>query len=191
MIQDEYYVVETDSWAFGWDQPSGDYGMGKPVRDPTPVKLKITSRSGERPTWCDVHELDGMAISDKVKRTLEGLDLYGVEFVQAEVRNPSEPFSEAPAYWFLHVWNEIECLDRENCDLKCSKRGRIFSIERLTLDEWTLERLEPRKRMVFRLSEKPSTLLVHQSVKEAIEAVGATGTRFFPAREWNNDAVFE
>ncbi len=88
-MQDEYYVVETDSWAFGWDEPSGDYGMGKPVGDPTPVMLKITSRAGKSPSWCDVHELDGLAISDRIERALEALDLYGVEYVRSEVRNPS------------------------------------------------------------------------------------------------------
>lgn len=191
MIQDEYYVVETDSWMFGWDQPSGPYGMGKPVGDPTPVKLKITSRAGKNPTWSDVHEMDGMAVSGKVKEALESLDLYGVEFVPAEVRNPSEPSASPPAYWFMHVWNEIQCLDRENCELTCSKRGRIFSIDKMALSEWTLERLEPRKRMIFYLSEKISTLLVHQSVKEAIESVGATGAKFFLAKEWNNDLIFD
>lgn len=192
-MQDEYFVVESTKVSpnFGWDESSGQYALGRPVGDPREVQLKVSQ--GNQPTWSDYHEISGgAAISEGLVEALEPLDLYGVEYVPAQVRDADNPFNHVPKYWLMHVWNRIACLDRENSDVECSRRsGRIFSIDRLVLRELSLKYLELRKRMIFCLTEKPSTLLVHKSLKEAMESVGSTGIRFFPAIEWNNDVVFD
>jgi|TARA_R100001039_G_C1813492_1_gene84508 hypothetical protein len=191
-VQDQYFVVKStsDSPMFGWNQPSGDYGMGYPLMSTEPVKLKVSENAGPEPNWRDFHALDGAAISDRLKRVLEPLDLYGVEYVPADVETPSAPSVQAPTYWFWHVWNEITCVDRAHSVLELSPRGRIISIDKLVLDEPLLGRFERRKTLIFRLREKPSTLIVHRLLKEAIEQAGATGMRFFPAREWSSNAIF-
>ena len=50
---------------------------------------------------------------------------------------------------------------------------------------------ELRKRLIFELAEKTSVLLVHQTIKAAIESVKPKGCRFFKAAEWNSDKTFE
>ena len=45
--------------------------------------------------------------------------------------------------------------------------------------------------VIFELEEKSSVLLVHASLKDAIEAVSPKGCRFFKVSDWNSDSSFK
>jgi hypothetical protein len=62
----------------------------------------------------------------------------------------------------------------------------IWFIDRLALKE---ERLGDT--LCFRLGERPSTVIVHRRVKEAIEAARITGPVFLPAEGYRECRVFE
>jgi len=197
MLQEEYYIIErvnNDNYPlFSWDQLSGDFGMGRPVEYQEPVKFRLGSSASPNFEWVDYHSSPDPIVSKKIVEALIPLDLYGVQFVPAKVRNPKDksPFAEVKDYWFIHVWNRIACLDRENSELELYDDGAIFGIEKLILDENTLGLFELRKRLIFELTEKASVLLVHQTIKDAIESVNPKGCRFFKATDWRSDIVFE
>jgi hypothetical protein len=72
----------------------------------------------------------------------------------------------------------IYCLDVEQSDLEIDDEepNEIWYIHRLKLLE---DRLGDS--LMFRLGERRSTVIVHESVKEAIEREGLTGPVFLPA----------
>jgi len=196
MLQDEYYVIRrqnNDNYPlFSWDQSSGKFGLGRPVEVTEPVKLRLGEPIPPRFEWADYHSLPDPVVSSRIYEALLPLDLYGVQFVPATVRNPKDPFSATRDYWFIHVWNRIACLDKENSELDIDEvDGRIWGIDKLVLDEKTLTMFELPKRLLFELAEKTSVLLVHQTIKDAIESVHPKGVRFFKATEWNSDKTFE
>ncbi len=196
MLQNEYYVIERedndDYPSFSWDQFESVFGLGQPVEYEEPIKFRLGSSASPNFEWVDYHEAPEPVVSKKIVDALLPLDLYGVQFIPAKVRNPKDPFSEVKDYWFIHVWNRIACLDKEKSDFTMSKSGRtMFGIDKLVLDEKTLSLFELRKRLIFELTEKTSTLLVHQTIKDAIESVNPKGCRFFKATEWYSDIVFE
>jgi hypothetical protein len=122
------------------------------------------------------------------------LNLYGVQFIPAKVRDPKDksPFAEVKDYWFIHVWNRIACLDKDKSDFDMSKSGRtMFGINELILDEKILGLFELRQRLIFELTEKTSVLLVHKTIKDTIESVSPKGCRFFKAKDWYSDIVFD
>ncbi len=195
MLQDEYYVIErenNDNYPlFAWDQPENEYNLGKPVEWREPLKFRLGQPVPRKPEWVDYHELPNPVISKAFLEALLPLDLYGAQYVPAKVRNQEKRLSKPRDYWLLHIWNRIECLDREKSELELLPSGRIFSIHRLVLDEKALGRVEPERRMIFGVAEKTTVSLVHERVKEAIESVEPKGVRFFKASEWNSDIIFE
>ncbi len=196
MLQEEYYVIgrsNNDNYPlFSWDQLSGDFGMGRPVEFKEPVKFRLGSSASPNFEWVDYHSSPEPVISKRIVDALIPLDLYGVQLVPVKVRNPKDPFSDVKDYWYMHVWNRIACLDKEKSEIDYDEvDGKIWDIDKLVLNEKTLSLFELRKRQIFELTEKTSVLLIHQTIKEAIESVNPKGCRFFKATDWYSDIVFE
>lgn len=198
MLQDEYYIigrVNNDNYPlFSWDQSRGDYGLGRPVEYKEPIKLRLGEPISPNFEWVDYHSFPtSPVVSEIIANALSPMDIYGIQLVPAKVRNPKDksPFAEVKDYWFMHVWNRIACLDKTNSELEFYDDGTIFGIEKLVLDEKTLGLFELRKRLIFELTEDTSVLLIHQTIKDAIESVNPTGCRFFKASDWRSDIVFD
>lgn len=196
MLQDEYYVIESENNdnypMFSWDQLSTEFGRGKPAELKEPVKMRLGDPISPNFEWVDFHIVPDPVVSKRIVDALLPLNLHGVQFVPAKVRNPRDPFSEPHDYWFIHVWNRIHCLDKEKSELEIDEvDGRIWGIDKLVLNEKTLAMFELRKRLMFELTENTSVLLIHQRVKDAIESVHPKGVRFFKATDWNSDKTFE
>lgn len=199
MLQNEYYVIareNNDNYPlFSWDQSRGDYGLGRPVEINELIKLRMGEPISPNFELVDYHSLPtGPVVSQRIVDVLAPLEIYGIQLVPANVRNPIEdsPFAEGNDYWFIHVWNRISCLDKENSDIEYDDvDGEIWGIEELVLDEKILNKFDLTKRLIFGLTEETSVLLVHQSLKDAIETVRPKGCRFFKSTEWHSDIVFD
>jgi hypothetical protein len=117
------------------------------------------------------------------------MNLCGVQLVPAEVRNPRDPFSTVHNYCFMHFWNRNGCLDREKSKLRTNRSWtRIFSIDALVLQEQVISKIELEKRVIFLLAEikKPSLVLIHETMKQAILSLNPVGCRFISAEDWSS-----
>jgi hypothetical protein len=195
MLQAEYYVVErennNDYPLFSWDQKENEYGLGVPVQYTEPLKFRLGDPISPKFELVDYHKAPEPIISFPLAKILEKLDIYGIQLIPAKVRNPKDPFSELHDYCFVHVWNRIACIDQSNSKLIVMKSGMIFSIKKFFMDEAALQKIELKKRLIFELAEKTSILLMHQSIKDAIETINPKGIRFIPATQWNSDSTFD
>lgn len=194
MLKNEYFVIDRENNdnnpLFSWDESSGSFGMGKLVQFINPIKMRLGEPVSSGFQWADYHKAPEPVVSSRIADVLGAMDLYGVQIVPVKVRDLKDTMPEQD-YWFLHVWNRISCLDREQSDLDLYKDGSIFSIDEFVLDERELEKIELSKRLIFSLSEKTSVILVHQTVKDAMLSLDPTGVRFFEASKWNSDSAFE
>ncbi len=198
MLQDEYYLIDRanndDYPLFSWDQLSGDFGMGRPVEFKEPIKMRLGDPISPNFEWVDYHKAPAPVVSKKIADALYHIDIYGIQLVPVKVRNPKDknPFAEVKDYWFMHVWNRIACMDKDNSDTRTNKAGtRIFAIDKLVLNEKMLGEIEFNERLIFELTEKTSVLLVHQTIKDAIEFTNPKGCRFFKVSDWRSDIVFD
>jgi hypothetical protein len=195
MLQAEYYVVERENNnnypLFALDQKSAGTGQGVPIQYTEPLKLRLRDPISPKFEWVDYHKAPEPIISFPLARILEKLDIYGIQLIPAKVRNPKDPFSALHDYCFVHVWNRIACLDRSLSDVVSMKSGMIFSIDKFVLDETAMQKIELKKRLIFELAENTSVLLMHQSIKDAIESINPKGIRFIPATQWNSDSTFD
>lgn len=195
MLQAEYYIIareNNDNYPLvSWDESRGAFGLGKPINFEGSIKLRLSEPIAPNFEWADYHSMPKPVISKLIEKQLSSLKIYGIEFVPANVRNPKDPFSEVKEYWFIHVWNRIACLDKENSDLELYDDGSIFGIEKLILNEEILKNIALKNRLIFELEEDTSVLLVHKSIKDVIESVKPKGCRFFTASDWYSDIVFD
>jgi hypothetical protein len=196
MLQAEYYVVERENNnnypLFSWDQQENECGLGKPVNFTEPLKFRLSEPIPPKLKWVDFHEAPDPVISLPLASLLEKLDIYGIQLIPAKVRNPKDPFSELHDYCLVHVWNRIACLDKTQSVITTNKAGDlIWGIEKFVLDEQALGKFELQNRLIFELAEKTSVLLMHQSIKDAIESINPKGIRFIPATTWNSDSTFD
>ncbi|SHO57957.1 imm11 family protein [Vibrio quintilis] len=195
MPQNEYYIIERDDNdnypLFAWDEPSGNFGLGRPIEIQGAVRLCLREPISPNFEWADFHKLPAPVFSQRIANMLTQMDIYGVQLVPAKVRNTKEaPSVEPHDYWFMHVWNRISCLDKELSKLDIGKKGRIWGIKKLVLDDEKLEQIELPERLIFNVAESTRILLIHESIKEAIMSVNPAGCRFFRVSEWNDDATF-
>jgi hypothetical protein len=199
MLQAEYYVVERENNdhypLFALDQKSVRTGQGVPIEYTEPLKLRLRNPISSKFKWVDYHKAPDPVISLPLARVLEKLDIYGIQLIPAKVRNPKDPFSELHDYCFMHVWNRIACLDKKESEIEYldddDPDGMIFSIDKLVMNNAALQKIELKKRLIFELAENTSVLLMHQSIKDAIESINPKGIRFIPATTWNSDSTFD
>ncbi|WP_096087843.1 imm11 family protein [Agaribacterium haliotis] len=194
MMNGLYYVIERENndnhSVFEWDQASGKYGLGAAVNDPTQLKLKLGTPIPSSPEWVDFHELPEPVLSTRLGELLLAMEIYGIELVPAIVRDPREKL-ESKNYVYMHVWNQIGCVNEQESELNRYKNGKIFEFEKLILNEETLAEVDENKRLIFTLKEQSSVILIHQLIKNKIEELGTTGIRFYPVNEWYSDIAFD
>jgi hypothetical protein len=196
MLQDEYYIIDSENNdnypLFSWDQRSSLFRNNvAPVVIEEPIKLRLGEPIPTNIEWADYHSAPDSVVSHLIADVLRPLNIYGIQLVPAKVRHPKDPFCGIKVYWFVHIWNDIACLDKDKSELELFEDGDVFGIDKLVLNEAELEKIELKHRLFFQLSEKKSTRLVHQSVKDVIESVNPKGCRFFKATEWYSDIVFD
>jgi hypothetical protein len=199
MLQAEYYVIESENYkpypSFACDQSGYMYGLGVPIVFDEPLKFRLRDPIPKKFELVDFHEAPEPVISLALAEILEKLDIYGIQLIPAKVRNPKDPFSELHDYCFMHVWNRIACLDKKESEIEYldddDPDGMIFSIDKLVMNDAALQKIELKKRLIFELAEKTSILLMHQSIKDAIESINPKGIRFIPATTWNSDSTFD
>ena len=76
-----------------------------------------------------------------------------------------------------NILDVIFCINRDESELYIDDENpyHLWFIDRLILDEQRLG-----DTLCFRLGERPSTVIVHRRIKDAIEAAGITGVLFLP-----------
>ncbi|MFP2926116.1 imm11 family protein [Pyxidicoccus sp. 3LG] len=192
-MQTEYFVIESaasnDHPMLSWDEYIAGFAGPKPFKPlGRPIKLRLGKPIPKNPIMVDHHELPDPVFSPRIKEALEPLDVYGVQFIQADVKVKPE---DVRCYWLLHVYSWIACVDRARSVLSFYDNGYILGVRKLVLDEKVLQEIPLERRLVFCLKEKPSTHVFHQSMVEKILALQPEGLRFIRVDKWSDSAAFQ
>lgn len=118
-----------------------------------------------------------IAHSSRLQRVLRAVGVDGIDYYPLRIVNPitRDVYQSHEAANILEV---IHCLDRERSDLDIDDEDptNLWYINRLAL---VRDRLGDA--LLFRLGERPRTVIVRREVKEAVEGAGITGAMFLPA----------
>lgn len=126
----------------------------------------------------DLHEGSAFVLfSRKFIHVLEDLGVDNIEYLTAEVTNVRT--EEVLDYSIANILGRMNALDEEASEFILSSRGNIMGIEKMVFDE---KKIGGQK--MFLLGELPLLIVVHRSVKEAVEANGLTGFVFLSEEEY-------
>lgn len=192
-FNNEYYIIGRknipDAPLFSWDESRFKFYKGLPVEIIEPIKLKIGDPQPRTPKKMDYHSLPKPVISTKLKEILEPLNIFGIQLLPAKIKISSEEYWD---YWYLHIFNKINCIDIENSDCVFSKSdGKILSISSMVLDNEKLNEIELSKRLIFLPKEYASYEIFHESIVEKIESVNPTGLIWAKISEWDDGYTFK
>jgi hypothetical protein len=156
-----------------------------------PLQLVFAQPYPNQYEMADLLMLDTLyTASDKLKDFFEKQNMYGVQFVPADITDNKK--KTITGNYVLHIWNKLEAIDKDNYegDEPDEDFGKIFSLQRFSLDSDLLNSIPLKERLVFALSENDTITVVHESIYQAIQAAGLTGMRFWKVSEWDEDAMF-
>lgn len=124
-----------------------------------------------------IHRRRCLVHSQRLVDTLRSAGVDSIDYYPCRVLNESTG-SVDHSYQAANLLDVIHCLDREGSELDVDEEepNEIWTIERMKLLENRLGDC-----LMFRLGERPNTVIVHERVKEAIEREGLTGPVFLPA----------
>ena len=101
----------------------------KPIELSSPVKLSIGKPKPRQPVLVDYHKTPLPVFSEKIRDVLAPMNIFGSQLVPAEIklRGKRHP------YWILHTINKIDCIDKENSEMKMITPQYIGEITKLVL----------------------------------------------------------
>lgn len=127
---------------------------------------------------CDIHGPSRtLMFSKRFVEILMGMGVDNIQYLDADVTY--EPTGEKLPYKVANVVGIISGLDMGRSDVLLSAQDNVIEIEAMCFDENKL-----RGHKIFRLQEHIMLLVVHRSIKEAIENAGLTGFMFLTDDEY-------
>ena len=153
-----------------------------------PLQLEFSQPYPKLSELADIlHIPNGFVVSEKVKRCIEKMNIYGTQFFPIDVKQYRA--KKAEGYYFFRIWNRISAIDKNNyVGDKPNQYGTIYNLEKFSLDKTVMEKISLGKRLAFHLKESTTKRLIHQSVYDALMAENVTGGSFFRMDRWGDDA---
>lgn len=162
-----------------------------PVELPdSPLELCFRSPVPAKPRMADFHLMPSSVFSQKIYEVLQPMNIEGMQLIPATVIGKKG--EEYENYWIAHIYNKIECIDREHSAYEISPLdGWVKNIRKLFLDTDKLAKTPLEKRLVFLPKEDRSKRIYHKIIVDAIMAINPIGVKFYPILQWHEGIQFE
>lgn len=123
-----------------------------------------------------IHKRRCLVHSNRLVETLRRVGVDSIDYYACRLFNEATRASDG-TYQVANLLDVVFCLDRENSELDIDDEEptEIWSIDSMKLLE---DRLGDS--LMFRLGERRKTVIVHESVKAAVEREGLSGPVFLP-----------
>lgn len=132
---------------------------------------------------CDIHMLDsGYLFSERFIELLNNMSVDNIQYFDAKVIY--EPTGLQFPYKAANVIGKVSGLDLDGSVVELSRKGNIIAIRTMKLDE---NKMQGQK--IVRLHESVMLIVVHRSIKEAVENSGLTGFMFVADDEYDPSMI--
>ncbi len=192
-FNEEYYVMDCDGAdnhpMLAWGETSSRPFISIKEIDSDdldlPLEIDFDTPCPKKPEMADILDLGSTCVfGEKIKLLFDKLQRPKAQFVPATIITNKKQKIEG--HYIFNSWNGIDGIDKNNyIGDAVNPRGRILNLKKFSLDADVLNKLSLEERLLFRLSESPILIIVHKSIKEAIENEQATGFRFYSIEKWS------
>jgi len=188
MNEKNYYLMLIDTpWAGpfaelvkGPDPYVNDGVFINDVTEPFDIKLNVDKKAKEAGEFlpCDIHGPSRtLMFSQQFIDLLAELGVDNIQYLDADVTYA--PTGEKVSYKVANIVDIVSGLDLEKSDVILSRQGNVLEIEEMCFDE---SKLSGHK--ICRLQESIMHVVVHKSIKKAIENAELTGFMFLTDDEY-------
>lgn len=190
----EYYIWESrrsipedalvSEFAPTIEEHGVNFIVGRRFLDPLPELEVVIDENGQGIPADDLTIFKNrcLAHSQKLRKVLRDTGVDNIDYYPLCIRNTitDEIYQSHKA---ANILDMIYCIDREiaNLDIDTENPYNIWYVNRLALIH---ERLGDT--LIFRLGELPWIVIVHRTIKEAVEAAKITGVVFLPAEGYRD-----
>lgn len=170
-------ILEAPSW------PKGAWNQGMPIASPPPGALEYGLDPDHPGSLKPLFEEDVPVMSLDMARVLQDVGVDNIEYFDAVIH---EPWSGRALqdYTAFNVVGMVCCADMAASAFMAEPPlGAPMDVdfEKLVLDRSRI----PPDLLMFRLAAAGRPIMVHAKVRQAIEAAGIEGMRFFQDGEWS------
>jgi len=167
------------------DHPRRSWGSGRendpPFKQHPPEPIRIEVKDGYEnglllEFWDDPAPIMTKRLHEALtKAGVDNIDTYAVEFV--------DPINNRVIndYVAFNLIGAVAAADLEKSDFNAANPERMISVD---FDSVTLAEDATQGALMFRLAQSVNAILVHQRVKDQIEAAGIDTLTFIPPEEW-------
>ena len=188
MTDTEFYIMLADPpWAgptakiiTGPDIMVNDGVFIGGVQKSYDIKLVVDKQAKDPSEFpaCDIHGPSRtLLFSQRFINALNSLGVDNIQYFDADV--VYAPTGEKLAYKVANIIGIVSGLDMARSDVTMNNQGNVLGIEEMALDE---EKLKNHK--ICRLQEDIMLIVVHRSIKDAVEEAGMTGFMFVADDEY-------
>lgn len=185
-----YYFMETSSVhkypSLKFTKGSPEYQHKRVAIEEELKLIKTESRDDKlikNPVIGDYHEVVSTPIvSLKMKELFSSLDIFGTQLLPAVVKCKDKVFEN---YWMLHIFLEIDCIDRDKSEIEYYKSGKILDVEKMVLNQDVLKNIPLEERLIFRLKGYWSSKVVHESLVEKIKEINPSNLVFLNVNDYD------
>ena len=173
--EDDHCVIDTDSPAL---RDLWQLAKGTPVGGPLPTDLSVQMDKSHPgliiPDFIN-NTLNVFIASNRLKILWEREDVVKIEWVPIRIYNHKRRIASKDSF-IANVLTAQDCVDMERTvsEPSCLWPGNIGPLYKLYLDP---ARIDPELKL-FRLAKRPTTLIIRDDLREAMEREGITGTLY-------------
>ncbi|HED32686.1 MAG TPA: hypothetical protein ENJ08_00520 [Gammaproteobacteria bacterium] len=180
MLSDPPWAGPTANILSGPDIDVDDGVLIENVQQKYEIELTVDRQADNKEAFppCDIHDLSmGLMFSHRLIEILNNEGVNNIQYFDADVSY--EPTGEKYNYRVANILGSISALDIEKSDVTLSHSGIVIDIEQMVFDEAKMN-----GNKIFRLKESIMHIVVHKSIKEAIETAGLSGFLFITDDEY-------
>jgi hypothetical protein len=150
------------------------------------IKLCFEDPLQENIEMADYHPVEPV-FSKKVSEVIRSFNPKHIQIFDAVIRGVDNKLFD---YFYVYIYNRIECLDLSKSKYTVAKRGLVADIQTIVLEETKIKSIPLEERLIFRLYEAPVKILFHSSVVKAIMDTNPKGIRFIRLEDYYDGIEF-
>lgn len=162
-------------------QNGSNFNKNKSINNPVTMHFGLENRSYKNFEPLDYFLVPYSVVSESLFEVLNSLNIPTIQLIPSIVHGKKQSYDN---YWGIHMFQYIRCLDITLCHCEFM-RVSIHSIHKLVLDQQALAAIPLEERLIFRLKEKVTIELFHESIVEKIMATNPKGIQFVNIEKYN------
>ncbi len=159
------------------DSPRRRWRVGSRFANPPPLPVVATvDKAGALIEYWDVPV---PLMTQRLARALQGAGVSNIDFYPAEIHDPATATVNRD-YVAFNIIGKIAAADMERSVFEAPEGGLVA----VHFDTLVIDSARALEVPVFRLAESTSGIVVHHTIKTAIEAAGIDTLEFLAPEEW-------